>query len=231
MLFAYNKNVNFPDISLFNNTINETSVTKFLGIHLDKKLNFVNHITEMSMKVAKSIGLFYKLNRFLPETILKTLYTSLIHPYLSYGIEAWHGTYQNNTSKIFVLQKKAIRAINNIVYNEHTNTYFKCYKIIKLSDRYKLQVSNYVFHVLHSNIDEEIKLSLLINNQIHSLNTRTNNQMSILRLNRSKPKHCVLHNVMITWNYLPVIFKVNMSFSMLKSKVYEIFIWRNIRKY
>ena len=111
MLFSYNKNVNFPDISVGNNTINETSVTKFLGIHLDEKLNFVNHITEMSMSVAKSIGLLYKLNRLLPETILKTLYTSLAHPYLSYGIDSWHGTYQNNTYKIFVLQKKAIRAI------------------------------------------------------------------------------------------------------------------------
>ena len=145
--------VNFPDISIGNNTINETSVTKFLGIHIDKKLNFVNHITEKSKKVAKSIGLLYKLNPFLPETILKTLYTSLIHPYLSYGIEAWHGTYQNNTTKIFVFQKKAMRAINNLAYNEHTNTYFKCGKILKLSDQYKLQVSNYVFQVLHSNID------------------------------------------------------------------------------
>ena len=52
---------------------NETFVTKFFGIYLDRKLNFVNHITEMSMKVAKSIGVFKKLNRFLPETILKTL--------------------------------------------------------------------------------------------------------------------------------------------------------------
>ena len=59
MLFSYNKNVNFPDISVDYNTINETSVTKFLSIHLDKKINFVNHITEMSMKVAKSIGLLY----------------------------------------------------------------------------------------------------------------------------------------------------------------------------
>ena len=34
------------------------------------------------MKVAKSIGLLYKLIRFLPETILKTLYlgySSIIH--------------------------------------------------------------------------------------------------------------------------------------------------------
>ena len=40
------------------------------------------------MKVAKSIELLYKLNRFLPETIIKTLYTSLIYPYVSYGVEA-----------------------------------------------------------------------------------------------------------------------------------------------
>ena len=154
----------------------------------------------MSMKVAKSIVLLYKLNRFLPEAILKTLNTSLIHPYLSYGIEAWHGTYQNNTSKIFVVQKKAIRAINNLAYNEHTNAFFKCNKILKLSDQYKLQVSHYIFQLLHSNIDEEIESRLFINNQIHSHNTRTNNQMSILRVNRSKTKHCVLHNGVMTWN-------------------------------
>ena len=43
--------------------------------------------------------------------------------------------------------------------------------------------------------------------------------MSILRVNRSKTKHCVLHNGMITWDFLPDIFKVNLSFSMFKSKV------------
>ena len=104
------------------------------------------------------------------------------------------------TSKIFVLDKKAIRAINTLAYNEHTNAYFKCNKILKLSDHYKLQVSNYIFQLLHSNIDEEIESSLLINNQTHSHDTRANNQMSILRVNRSKTKYCVLHNGMITRN-------------------------------
>ena len=88
-----------------------------------------------------------------------------------------------------------------------------------LSNQYKLQVSNYIFQVLRSNINEEIESSLLINKQILSHNTRTNNQMSILRVNISKTKHCVLHNGMITWNYLPDIFKVKASFSMFKSKV------------
>ena len=71
MLFSYGKDVNFPDISAGNNTINETSVTKCLGIHSYKILNFLNHITEMSVKVAKSIGLLYKLNRFFLKLFLK----------------------------------------------------------------------------------------------------------------------------------------------------------------
>ena len=50
----------------------------------------------MSMKVAKSIGLLYKLNRFFPETILKTLYTSLM--YLSILI-IWYKGLAWNISK------------------------------------------------------------------------------------------------------------------------------------
>ena len=215
MLFAYNKIVNFPDISVGNNKINETSVTKFLGIHLENKLHFVNHITERSMEFAKSNRLLYKLNNFLPEAIHKTLYFSLIHPYL-YGIEAWHGTYQNNTSKIFVRQKKAIRTKNNPAYNEHTNAYFNCNIILKLSYQHKLKVSNFIFQLLHSNIDEEIGSNILINNHIHSHNIRTNSQMSILCVNRSKTRYCFLHNGMKTWNSLPAIFKVNISFSTFK---------------
>ena len=61
-MFSYNKNVNFPNIRIGNNKIYEISVIKFFGIHLDKKSNFVNHITEMSMKVAKSIEHLYKLD-------------------------------------------------------------------------------------------------------------------------------------------------------------------------
>ena len=48
--------------------------------------------------------------------------------------------------------------------------------------------------------------------------------MRILRVNRSKTKHCVLHNGMITWNSLPDIFKVNVSFLMFKSKVQNFYL-------
>ena len=43
MLFSYNKNIHFPLIKIGNNTIVVASVPTFLGIHLDKRLNFKNH--------------------------------------------------------------------------------------------------------------------------------------------------------------------------------------------
>ena len=57
--------------------------------------------------------------------------------------------------------------ITNLAYSEDTNAYFKCNKILKLSDKYKLQVSNYIFELRHSNIDLEIESRLLVNNQIN----------------------------------------------------------------
>ena len=52
----------------------------------------------------------------------------------------------------------------------------------------------------------------------------SNNQMSSLRVNRSKTKHCVLHNGMMTWNSLLDVLKVNVYLLMFKSKVQNFYL-------
>ena len=73
---------------------------------------------------------------------------------------------KNYTSKNF-LQKKAIPAMNNLAYNEHTNTYFKYDKTFKLADN--LQISNYIFKLLHFIVHDEIDPNLLVNQQIYNI--------------------------------------------------------------
>ena len=77
MLFSYNKNMHFPPIKIGNNTIGETFVIKFLGIHLNNRLNFKNRITEfVPLKAAASIGLFLLTNFTICYTIItKLLFT------------------------------------------------------------------------------------------------------------------------------------------------------------
>ena len=79
----------------------------------------------------------YTLKNFLPAIILKLIYLTFTAPYFTYGIEAWFATYKNYTNELFILQKKAIRAINNLHYRDHTNDCFKSMEILKLTEMYK----------------------------------------------------------------------------------------------
>ena len=109
------------DLQLY---IEETNNIKFLGTIFDKHLTFKYHVDVIARKISKSVGIF-KLSKYMPLETVKTLYYSLINPFLLYGIEVWHGTYANITIKIFILQKKACRAIHNLPFNTHTTEYFK----------------------------------------------------------------------------------------------------------
>ena len=203
MLFSYNKNIVLPSIKIGPNIIPETSLIKFLGVHVDKNLTFTNHINIISKKLSKTVGLLYKLSKFLPTRILQILYSTLFQPYLIYGLEAWFGTYRNHTNKIFVLQKKAIRAINNLEYNEHTNDFFKSNNILKIEDQYKMQISIYIYKLLHQNSDPEIT-SLLEKNVIsHNYNVKSSKPFHISSVRRSKTKNIITHNGIKIWNNLP----------------------------
>ena len=57
----------------------------------------------------------------LPNDSLRTVYFSLIHPHLTYGILAWGNGPANLLNKTTILQKRALRAIYNKKYNSHTD--------------------------------------------------------------------------------------------------------------
>ena len=67
------------------------------------------------------------------------------------------------------------------------------------------------FQLLYLCIDEEIESYLPINHQIHNHDTRSNNQMRILRVNGSQTKHCILHNFRIIWNALTDLLKLSQT--------------------
>ena len=58
---------------------------KHLGIQLNEKLNFSNHIKEKLSKANKGIGVLRKLYNVLPRSSLITIYKSFIRPHLNYG--------------------------------------------------------------------------------------------------------------------------------------------------
>ena len=71
--------------AIFNNMpVLYSSCQKHLGIYLDEKLNFSNHIKEKISKANKGIGILRKLNNVLPRNSLIAIYKSFIRPHLDY---------------------------------------------------------------------------------------------------------------------------------------------------
>jgi len=73
--------------------INQVSNTKFLGLHIDKSLTLVNHLTHISSKISKNIVIIKRLSNIVPHLILSTLYNTLITPYLYCFNILWASNY------------------------------------------------------------------------------------------------------------------------------------------
>lgn len=74
--------------------IQKTDNIKYLGITIDTKLSFKEHIKQIILKTRKLIYVFKNLRDVANWKLLKTVYESLGESIISYGIGIWGGTYK-----------------------------------------------------------------------------------------------------------------------------------------
>ena len=79
------KKVCHPPLRFNNNNVSQASSQKHLGLTLDNRLTFDEHLTSVSNKISKTIGLLRKLQNILPRPALLTIYKCFIRPHLDYG--------------------------------------------------------------------------------------------------------------------------------------------------
>ena len=72
------------------------SYQKYLGVFLDKKLNFQQHIKEKIAKASKRISVIKNLNNVLPRNALLTIYRSFVRPNLDYGDILYYQPYDES---------------------------------------------------------------------------------------------------------------------------------------
>ena len=76
-------------IKIQNCTINKTDSIKFLGVIIDNKLNWHEHIIYIKNKISKSIGIIYKVRKYVEKQTIKNMYYTFVFPYLIYCNEIW----------------------------------------------------------------------------------------------------------------------------------------------
>ena len=93
-------------VELCGSTLEQLNYTKFLGMIIDNKLNFINHICYIKSKISKGLGIIIKARKNLNRKVLVNLYNTFVFPYLIYCIEIWGNACDTHLDPLIKLQKK-----------------------------------------------------------------------------------------------------------------------------
>ena len=231
--FKTNKKSSTSKINLVidNTVIKPVDNTKFLGVIIDCKLNWNDHITKITNQVARSIGIIKKLRFTLPAHILFSMYNTLALPYLSYCNISWANTSQTtdinhcpwtqtNTSKInslFKLQKKALRLCTNSEYSSHTKHIFHTLNTLNIYDLNKLQTGLFMYRFENNTLPISFQDFFMKNNATHNYNTRSASQLKLIRPNLNINKYSIKYSGSKLWNSLDSELKNSKTINSFKS--------------
>jgi hypothetical protein len=190
---------------------------KFLGVVIDDRLRYSNHIEMLGKKISKSIGIIYKLKNTVPTSILINLYYTLVYPYLLYCNVIWGNTFICHLQPLIILQKKIIRIITGSNYLDPTTPLFYKTKILKLND-----INNYMLALYTFKRRAENNVSY----PDHNYATRQRNDILPMFQRLSVTQHSPTFSAPHVFNSLPDEVKNSESLYRFKKAVKNYFIGR-----
>ena len=127
-------------------SIGEVQNTKFLGIIIDNKLNWKDHISYIAGKVSRGVGMIIKARNYLNRDGLMCLYYSFVYPYFTYCNHIWGSTYKSNLRRLIVLQNKVLRIILHAKPRKSAEPFYKELNIMKFKNINKYLIGNFMYH-------------------------------------------------------------------------------------
>ena len=162
----------------------ESPKIKYLGVILDSRLCWNHHINELTKKLNRAIGMIYKIRHNCTPKVLVSLYFTLFHSHLSYGLLVWGKSNDRYLSKIFLLQKKVIRAITFSDFKAHTATIFKNLNILQLKDLVNYKTISMMWDFEHNTLPNSLASLFTLREEIHNRNLRDKNKNKIYTAHR-----------------------------------------------
>jgi hypothetical protein len=125
-------------IDIQNTTIHSEPHVKLLGVHLDNKLNFNQHISHITKSASRQLNCLKRIARFLDTPTKLLLYKSFVLSNFNYCPAVWHACGAENTRKLEKVQLRALR----FVFNDYTNDYAT---LLQLANLPSLEISRLRF--------------------------------------------------------------------------------------
>ena len=218
-------------VKIGNKKIKEESHVRFLGVLLDSPLSWEYQLIELSKKLARTTGMFYKIRHYAPKDTLVLLYHSIFASFLTYGVSVWGLTHPTLLDPISVLQKKILRVITFSDINAPSTPIFDSLKILKFNDIIPFQIVSFVYECVHSIAPTYFSGYFTKIENIHSIGTRQSNRGDLFALRCNTTQYglrSIHYSGVRLWNSLPSEIRNSCSLSIFKRNLKQHFLAKYI---
>lgn len=180
---------------------------KYLGMYIDKNLDWNHHIQELIKKLNRANGIISKLRYNTTLDICIQVYYAIFYSYLIYGCNVWGFTSEENIKAIQVLQNKCIRIMSFAPYNSNVDQSFLDFKMLKVRDVIKLHQLKVVYDFQDKTLPDDLMDLFRLSSNIHStnqtLNSALNNLIHIPKIKTvSYGNHSIRYHCAKIWNQM-----------------------------
>ena len=142
---------------------------KYLGMYVDKYLNWKQHISELCKKLGQANGILSKLRYNAPIDVCLQVYYAIFYSHLINGCNLWGSSSNENIEKIEVLQNKCIRILTFAPFNSHIpNQIFINLKLLKVRDVIKLSQLKLIYDFQCSTLPDDLMSLFHLSGDIRS---------------------------------------------------------------
>jgi hypothetical protein len=203
-------------LKIDNVILKEVDHTKFLGMWIDNKLSWTEQVYHTKKKLHQCEFILKKINTFLPEKSLKTVYCAHALSHLKYGINLW-GCMINDT-KVKILKSAQIRCVSQINKNYiRRENLCKEMKILELDSLISFELAKLAFKFKNDELPVNIKI-LFPKRINHQYNTRNKRVPKVGKHTTCIYSNCFLSETNNEWGKLSQNVKNSKSVRQLYSR-------------
>jgi len=216
-VYLFGNTGDIQDLNIHNNVIpilSKDTVSKYLGIKINGKLNFKDHFESVSKKMKKGLFALHKSKKYINISARKAIYESLIKSHFNYGNCIWYTNLGKcSKHKLSLVQKSAARAISGSHRLSHSEPILKKYNILKFDDQNDLNILKLIYNSTNPLVSCPERLRLMFS--LHGTRTRTKTEL------RSSIKGQFTFAVIKKYTYLKSYLEKFQSLNILKKSFHS----------
>ena len=195
------------NLNINKNNIKQVTIFKYLGIYLDNKLTWQEHLQNLQTKLAKFTGIVYKIRNFAPRKVLMMLYNALVGSCLRYGIGAWGSSSSHLRNKLQAAQNKVLRAILFLPYISDVQFGFSELKILNVQGIYEHEISKLFHSVVYNYCPTFFTNFFDLSIHKHYTRLRLNSCFSLMKAKTELGKRSLRFSDVKIWAKVPIPIK------------------------